>query len=104
MVFGNFNEQSASGVFFTRNPSDGSKEIFGEYIKNAQGEDVVSGVRTPKDIAFISQDFPDLCQKIKDLAKLLEEECCDMQDIEFTIEDGQPDSLAEVLWKKCIMT
>ncbi|AHX11306.1 pyruvate, phosphate dikinase [Neorickettsia helminthoeca str. Oregon] len=87
MVFGNFNEHSASGVLFTRNPSNGRKEIFGEYIKNAQGEDVVSGVRTPMPIEEMQSDNPSLYKQLSDVCDVLEKHYKDVQDIEFTIED-----------------
>ncbi len=90
MVFGNLNNNSASGVAFTRNPSNGKKELFGEYLVNAQGEDVVSGVRTPKIIQGNMQvDLPETYQKLVEIQKKLENHYRDVQDIEFTIQDGK---------------
>ena len=88
MVFGNLNDHSGSGVTFTRNPSTGANELFGEYLLNAQGEDVVSGIRTPKAIANNMQnELPDAYQELLAVQKKLEQHYRDMQDIEFTVQD-----------------
>lgn len=88
MVFGNLNNDSGSGVAFTRNPSNGLKELFGEYLVNAQGEDIVSGVRTPKTITGnMHQDFPDAYTQLIKIQHQLENHYRDMQDIEFTVQD-----------------
>eukprot|EP01023_Acetabularia_acetabulum_P001306 TRINITY_DN1048_c0_g1_i4.p1 TRINITY_DN1048_c0_g1~~TRINITY_DN1048_c0_g1_i4.p1 ORF type:complete len:916 (-),score=255.19 TRINITY_DN1048_c0_g1_i4:1067-3814(-) len=89
MVYGNANENSGTGVCFTRNPSNGTKELFGEYLMNAQGEDVVSGIRTPLNINEMAQQNPKVYKELSDTTTLLEKEMQDMQDIEFTIQDGQ---------------
>ncbi|MVP00561.1 pyruvate, phosphate dikinase [Paenibacillus lutrae] len=88
MVFGNLNEASGTGVVFTRNPSTGEGVLFGEYLTNAQGEDVVAGVRTPQPIAGLQQDMPAIYEQLVAMAGLLEKHYRDMQDIEFTIENG----------------
>jgi pyruvate,orthophosphate dikinase len=87
MVFGNMGETSGTGVAFTRNPSTGAKGIYGEYLINAQGEDVVAGVRTPQPITRLEQDMPECYQQFMEIATKLEEHYRDMQDMEFTIED-----------------
>jgi len=87
MVFGNMGEDSATGVAFTRNPSTGAKEIFGEYLINAQGEDVVAGIRTPRNLNHMNKSMPKIFKKLKKIFKLLENKYKDMQDIEFTIEN-----------------
>ncbi|MBQ4875356.1 MAG: pyruvate, phosphate dikinase [Rickettsiaceae bacterium H1] len=88
MVFGNLNESSGSGVAFTRNPSNGEKELFGEYLLNAQGEDVVSGIRTPKLISEnMKKDLPEAYQSLLKVQSKLEEHYRDMQDVEFTVQD-----------------
>ena len=94
MVFGNLNDDSGTGVLFTRNPSDGNKELFGEYLLNAQGEDVVAGIRTPKPISkdkttqgSLQEKFPDIYSEISDIASTLENHFKEVQDIEFTIQD-----------------
>ncbi|MCH5281281.1 MAG: pyruvate, phosphate dikinase [Lachnospiraceae bacterium] len=87
MVFGNMGDTSGTGVAFTRNPSTGAKGIYGEYLINAQGEDVVAGVRTPQPITRLEQDMPDCYKQFMDIANKLEEHYRDMQDMEFTIED-----------------
>ncbi|ACT69351.1 pyruvate, phosphate dikinase [Neorickettsia risticii] len=87
MVFGNFNEHSGSGVLFTRNPSNGHKTIFGEYMKCVQGEDIVSGVRTPKPINELKSENPRLYEQLESVCQSLEKHYRDVQDIEFTIED-----------------
>lgn len=88
MVFGNLGNDSGTGVLFTRNPSTGAKELYGEYMVNAQGEDVVAGVRTPNPIAQLLEEQPLVYDRLKELASLLERHYRDMQDIEFTIEKG----------------
>ena len=89
MVFGNMGDNSGSGVAFTRNPSTGEKKLYGEYLVNAQGEDVVAGVRTPKPIANLAEDMPDIYEQFRNIAKTLETHYRDMQDIELTIERGK---------------
>ncbi|MDN5347481.1 MAG: pyruvate, orthophosphate dikinase [Clostridia bacterium] len=89
MVFGNMGPTSGTGVAFTRNPSTGEKGIYGEYLLNAQGEDVVAGIRTPKPIAELKQEMPDVYHKFEEICSLLERHYRDMQDIEFTIEKGK---------------
>ena len=89
MVFGNMNSNSGTGVAFTRNPANGAKGIFGEYLINAQGEDVVAGIRTPEPISKLSIDMPLGYQKFTYWAEMLEKHYKDMQDMEFTIEDGR---------------
>lgn len=89
MVFGNKGETSGTGVAFTRNPSTGEKGIFGEYLINAQGEDVVAGIRTPHPIAMLERELPECYHQFIEIAKKLENHFHDMQDMEFTIEDGK---------------
>ena len=89
MVFGNKGNTSGTGVAFTRNPATGAKGIFGEYLINAQGEDVVAGVRTPSPITQLEQDLPECYAKFMELATNLENHFHDMQDMEFTIEEGK---------------
>ena len=89
MVFGNKGETSGTGVAFTRNPSTGEKGIYGEYLINAQGEDVVAGVRTPNPITHLEQDLPECYKEFLDIAMKLEAHYKDMQDMEFTIEEGK---------------
>ena len=89
MVFGNSGDTSGTGVAFTRNPATGEKKLFGEYLINAQGEDVVAGIRTPQPIAVLEQDMPQAYAKFVEIANTLEKHYRDMQDMEFTIEDGQ---------------
>jgi pyruvate,orthophosphate dikinase len=89
MVFGNMGNDCATGVAFTRNPSTGSKELFGEYLVNAQGEDVVAGTRTPKNLLLMSKSMPKIFQQLKKIFKQLEIKYKDMQDIEFTIENNK---------------
>ncbi len=86
MVFGNFGQTSGSGVGFTRNPSTGENRLFGEYLSNSQGEDVVAGVRTPVSVENMG---PQLLSQLRDVAKKLESHFMDMQDFEFTVEDGK---------------
>lgn len=89
MVFGNMGEDSATGVAFTRNPSTGEKEFYGEYLVNAQGEDVVAGIRTPKNIRDLKTEMPESYQELVRIYEKLESHYRDMQDIEFTIEKGK---------------
>lgn len=89
MVFGNKGETSGTGVAFTRNPSTGEKGIYGEYLINAQGEDVVAGVRTPQPISQLENDLPECYKEFMELAMKLENHFHDMQDMEFTIEEGK---------------
>ena len=89
MVFGNKGETSGTGVAFTRNPSTGEKGIFGEYLMNAQGEDVVAGIRTPQPISKLEQELPECYHEFMEIARKLENHFHDMQDMEFTIEDGK---------------
>ena len=89
MVFGNKGETSGTGVAFTRNPSTGAKGIYGEYLINAQGEDVVAGVRTPQPISKLAEDLPECYKEFMDLAMKLENHFRDMQDMDFTIEEGK---------------
>ncbi len=87
MVFGNMGNNCATGVAFTRNPSNGENKIFGEYLINAQGEDVVAGTRTPKDLSFMKKSMPKIFNQLKKIFNQLEKKYKDMQDIEFTVED-----------------
>jgi len=89
MVFGNMGNTSGTGVAFTRNPSTGEKGIYGEYLINAQGEDVVAGIRTPQPITRLEEDLPECYQKFLEIANRLENHYRDMQDMEFTIEEGK---------------
>ncbi|MGL5694555.1 MAG: pyruvate, phosphate dikinase, partial [Peptostreptococcaceae bacterium] len=89
MVFGNMGQSSGTGVAFTRNPSTGENKLFGEYLINAQGEDVVAGIRTPQDISTLKEIMPDIYNQFVDITNLLESHYKDMQDIEFTIENGK---------------
>ena len=89
MVFGNMGETSGTGVAFTRNPSTGEKGIFGEYLINAQGEDVVAGVRTPQPITKLAEDLPECYKEFMEIAHKLEDHYRDMQDMEFTIQEGK---------------
>ena len=89
MVFGNMGDTSGTGVAFTRNPSTGEKGIYGEYLINAQGEDVVAGVRTPQPISKLEEDLPECYAEFMRLAETLENHYKDMQDMEFTIQEGK---------------
>ena len=89
MVFGNMGDDCATGVSFTRNPATGENKFYGEYLTNAQGEDVVAGIRTPKPIAALETEMPDLYKQYVDIAKKLELGYKDVQDMEFTIERGK---------------
>src|SRR5438128_3854593 len=89
MVFGNMGTGSGTGVAFTRNPSTGEKKLYGEYLLNAQGEDVVAGIRTPNPINQLKKELPEVYEQFAKIAELLERHYCDMQDVEFTIERGK---------------
>ncbi len=89
MVFGNLGETSGTGVGFTRNPAIGTKEFYGEFLLNAQGEDVVSGVRTPVHILELEKIMPEVYNQLRDITTRLEKHYKDMQDFEFTIQDGK---------------
>ncbi|HKS73133.1 MAG TPA: pyruvate, phosphate dikinase, partial [Terriglobales bacterium] len=89
MVFGNLGETSGTGVGFTRNPATGDKEFYGEFLLNAQGEDVVSGVRTPVHILQLEKIMPDVYNQLREITTRLEKHYRDMQDFEFTIQDGK---------------
>src|SRR5690242_10139062 len=89
MVFGNLGETSGTGVGFTRNPATGTKEFYGEFLLNAQGEDVVSGVRTPVHISELERIQPDVYRQLREITTRLEKHYKDMQDFEFTIQDGK---------------
>jgi pyruvate,orthophosphate dikinase len=88
MVYGNTGEESGSGVAFTRNPANGAKEFYGEFLINAQGEDVVAGVRTPEPVAELKQEMPAAHRELERIRQTLERHFKDVQDFEFTIEDG----------------
>ena len=88
MVFGNMGEDSGTGVAFTRNPATGERKLYGEYLRNAQGEDVVAGVRTPEPISALAESFPAVFEQLKEITDLLEGRNKDAQDVEFTIEKG----------------
>lgn len=89
MVFGNLGDDCGTGVCFTRSPSTGENKLFGEYLINAQGEDVVAGIRTPMPIASLGETMPEVYKQFCDIAKLLENHYRDAQDIEFTVEKGK---------------
>ena len=89
MVYGNMGETSGTGVAFTRNPATGEKKMFGEFLMNAQGEDVVAGIRTPQSISQLQEVMPDVYDQFIDCCNMLENHYADMQDIEFTIEEGK---------------
>ena len=89
MVFGNMGDTSGTGVAFTRNPSTGEKQIYGEYLINAQGEDVVAGVRTPEPITKLKEDLPECYDQFMNIAHTLEDHYRDMQDMKFTIQEGK---------------
>ena len=89
MVFGNMGNDSGTGVAFTRNPSTGEKKLYGEFLMNAQGEDVVAGIRTPQPISELDKTMPKVYKQFTDIAKTLEDHYKDMQDMEFTIERGK---------------
>jgi pyruvate,orthophosphate dikinase len=89
MVFGNTGDRSGTGVAFTRNPATGEKAFYGEYLTNAQGEDVVAGIRTPQPVSTLANDFPDVYKQLTEISTLLEKHFHEMQDIEFTFENGR---------------
>ncbi len=89
MVYGNTGDDSGSGVAFTRDPSTGENELYGEFLRNAQGEDVVAGIRTPLDISELNELWPDIYEELEDVCKILEQKYKDMQDLEFTIEERE---------------
>lgn len=89
MVFGNAGGTSGTGVVFTRNPSTGERQLFGEYLTNAQGEDVVAGIRTPEPVAGLKREMPEVFRQLSETAERLERHYRDMQDIEFTVEKGK---------------
>ncbi len=89
MVFGNMGEDSGTGVAFTRNPANGERRFYGEYLVNAQGEDVVAGIRTPQPIATLEQELPEAWAELQDVQAKLETHYRDMQDLEFTVQEGR---------------
>ena len=89
MAFGNSGNNSGTGVAFTRNPATGEKALFGEYLINAQGEDVVAGIRTPSPISKLKEEMPEVYNQFVEIATRLENHYRDMQDMEFTIENGK---------------
>ena len=89
MVFGNMGETSGTGVAFTRNPATGEKKLYGEFLMNAQGEDVVAGIRTPQPISALADTMPEVYNQFVDISSRLEKHYGDMQDMEFTIENGK---------------
>ncbi|MEA5004327.1 MAG: pyruvate, phosphate dikinase [Christensenella sp.] len=89
MVFGNMGDDCGTGVAFTRNPSTGEKKLYGEYLMNAQGEDVVAGIRTPQPISHLKDQMPEVYEQFANIAQSLEDHYRDMQDMEFTIEGGK---------------
>jgi pyruvate,orthophosphate dikinase len=89
MVFGNLGDTSGTGVGFTRNPATGNKEFYGEFLMNAQGEDVVAGIRTPVPILELEKVMPDVYRQLREITTRLEKHYRDMQDFEFTIQDGK---------------
>jgi len=89
MVFGNLGDDSGTGVAFTRNPGSGENKLYGEYLVNAQGEDVVAGIRTPKPIDRLEQEMPEMARQLADLRNKLEQHYLEVQDFEFTIEKGR---------------
>ena len=89
MAFGNMGDDCGTGVAFTRNPATGEKKLMGEFLTNAQGEDVVAGVRTPMPIAEMAEKFPEAFEQFEDVCKILEDHYRDMQDMEFTVEHGK---------------
>ena len=89
MVYGNLTDNSLTGVAFSRNPSTGENNLYGEYLEKAQGEDIVAGVRTPKSVEALERDYPNIYKELKDISKILERHYKDMQDMEFTVEKGK---------------
>ncbi len=92
MVFGNRGETSGTGVCFTRDPATGEKQLYGEFLSNAQGEDVVSGVRTPEPIEAMREKLPEAFEQLVETLERLEAHYRDLQDIEFTVEEGRSTS------------
>lgn len=88
MVYGNMGSNSGTGVLFTRNPSTGENKLYGEFLVDAQGEDVVAGIRTPEDISKMEETFPEAFERLVEMTQKLERHYSDMQDIEFTIQEG----------------
>ena len=88
MVFGNYGDTSGTGVCFSRDPSTGENYFYGEYLMNAQGEDVVAGIRTPETLASLEKANPEIYKQLVDIKDKLEDHYSDMQDIEFTIQEG----------------
>lgn len=89
MVYGNMGNKSGTGVAFTRNPANGEKKVYGEYLINAQGEDVVAGIRTPEPISRLQEDMPQIYEEFIKITQILEQHYTDMQDMEFTIEENK---------------
>ncbi len=89
MVYGNLTDNSLTGVAFSRNPANGENKLYGEFLEKAQGEDIVAGVRTPKSIEAMERDYPSIYKELEDISKLLEHHYKDMQDMEFTVENGK---------------
>lgn len=89
MVYGNMGDDSGTGVAFTRNPATGENKLYGEYLINAQGEDVVAGVRTPQSIETLKNIMPEIFKQFENVCNILENHYKDMQDMEFTIENGK---------------
>lgn len=89
MIYGNYNDNSLTGVIFSRNPATGEDKLYGEYMINAQGEDIVAGIRTPKNIDELEKEMPDIYAKLVKYSKKLEKHYKDMQDMEFTVQDGK---------------
>jgi pyruvate,orthophosphate dikinase len=89
MVFGNKGETSGTGVAFSRSPSTGEKHIFAEYLPNAQGEDVVAGIRTPLPISWLDENMPEVYKQFEETVHAMEKHYRDMQDMEFTVEEGK---------------
>src|SRR2546423_9166728 len=89
MVFGNMGDDSGTGVAFTRDPATGNNELYGEFLVNAQGEDVVAGIRTPQKIAQLEQEMPEVYRQVEEIGRRLEQHYRDMQDLEVTVERGK---------------
>src|SRR5256714_2014436 len=89
MVFGNMGDDSGTGVAFTRDPATGEDSLYGEFLVNAQGEDVVAGIRTPQKIAQLEQEMPEVYRQFDEIGRKLEKHYRDMQDLEFTVERGK---------------
>ena len=89
MVYGNLSNNSLTGVAFSRNPATGENKLYGEYLEKAQGEDIVSGARTPKSVDALERDYKEIYRDLKDISKILERHYKDMQDMEFTVENGK---------------